>query len=132
MLLTVPGAAVAWKSDKECNLKEVIGKCIKSDFQIESADKKQKNLPRNGEEMNTMCEHERKAEECIRAENLKEKCAENDEEKKALDHSLDGLVRVVKRVCQNDAAKNGTYDRTNGTEFALLSHINHRFQMQID
>lgn len=115
---------MAWKSDKECNLKEVIGKCIKSDFQIESADKKQKNLPKNGEEMNTFCDNEKKAEECVRAENLRDKCTENEKEKKALDHSLDGMVRVVKRVCQNDASKNGTSACITEPNKSCLSHAN--------
>ena len=97
------GAALALKSDKDCDLKAAIEKCIKSDFQIESADKKLKSLPKNAEEMNSMCDNVKKGEEC--SKNFIEKCAEGDKEKKALDHSLDGMVRVVKRVCKTDEKK---------------------------
>lgn len=99
------GAALALKSDKDCDLKQAIDKCIKSDFLVESADKKFKNLPKNANEMNTVCENVKKAEEC--SKDFIDKCAENDKEKRALDHSLDGMVRVVKRVCKTDAKKNG-------------------------
>ena len=110
------GAALALKSDKECDLKQVkhlsmkgiylsdieyqfiqfqaIDKCIKSDFLIESGDKKFKNLPKNENEMNQMCDNVVKAEECTK--DFIKKCAENDKEKRSLDNSMEGMVRVVK------------------------------------
>ena len=48
---------MALKSDKECDLKQAIQKCIKSDFLIETSDKKFKNLPKTTDEMNTMCDN---------------------------------------------------------------------------
>jgi len=98
------GAAIALKSDKECDLKHAIDKCIKSDFLIDSHDKKMKVLPKDANEMNTMCENVKHAETCTR--DFIDKCAEHDKEKSTLDHSLDGMVRVVKRVCQTEDKKN--------------------------
>jgi len=116
------GSAMALKSDKECDLKQAIDKCIKTELRdglIESGDKKFKNLPKNANEMNTMCDNVKKAEECTK--DFIDKCAENDKEKQALDHSLDGMVRVVKRVCKTDAKKNEFVEHTEKCGSAVLS-----------
>jgi len=73
-LSTFAGASVALRSDKDCDLKLTVDKCIKSEFLIESGDKKFKNLPKNANEMNKMCENVKKAEECCK--DFMDKCAE--------------------------------------------------------
>lgn len=95
------GVAFALKPDKDCKLKEGIDKCVKNEFLVEKDGKKA--MPRNNDEMNNMCDNVKKAEDC--SKDFIEKCAENDKEKKALDNSLDGMIRVVKRVCKTDAKK---------------------------
>ena len=113
------GAALALKNEKDCDLKQAIDKCIKSDFLVESGDKKFKNLPKNENEMNTVCENVKKAEECTK--DFIEKCADNDKEKRALDHSLEGMVRVVKRVCKTDAKKKEFVEHTEKCGNAVLN-----------
>lgn len=113
------GAALALKPDKDCELKSAIDKCIKQDFLIESADKKFKTLPKNEQDMNTVCTNVNGAEECCKS--FIEKCSENDKEKKALDHSLDGMVRVVKRVCSTDDKKKDFVQHAEKCGNAVLS-----------
>lgn len=97
----------ALKKTAECDLKATVKKCIKSGFLLESIDKKEARLPSTIEQVNELCGRVDSGEQC--AKNFIEQCSETSKEKRALDHSLEGAIRLVKRICKTNTKKSGRF-----------------------
>lgn len=95
----------ALKQTADCQMEAAVKKCIKSGFLLERIDKKQKSLPTNMADMNELCGNVAEGEKCV--SDFVQRCVDTDKERRALTHSIEGAVRLIKRVCRTKAKKNG-------------------------
>lgn len=95
---------MALKNGKQCDLNDAVKRCLTNGLLLET-DRDKLHLPYNKNEMNQICERLKKSEKC--AKDFVDNCADSSKEKLVLENSLEGAVRVLKRVCRTNTKKTG-------------------------
>ncbi|KAJ6222818.1 hypothetical protein RDWZM_001363 [Blomia tropicalis] len=113
----INGTVFALKVEDGCDLHKTVHDCLKTKFLIHGEDNTF-HLPKNDAEMKTVCDNMLTAESC--ATEFVTKCAVDDKEKKSLDHSLHGLIRVAKRFCETEDKKKEFISHVNKCGMAIL------------
>ncbi|XP_046912236.2 uncharacterized protein LOC124493199 [Dermatophagoides farinae] len=103
VVLLLIGTTLALKKTKDCDVEKPIRECLKNGLLRYSDGQKINQFPDSIEDLNRACEELKKSETCAR--NFIDTCTETSYEKRSLDSLLDGIQRVLKRLCRSQSKK---------------------------
>ncbi|XP_027195629.2 uncharacterized protein LOC113790193 [Dermatophagoides pteronyssinus] len=103
IVLLLIGTTLALKKSPDCDIERPIRECLKDGLLRYSSGQKINQFPDTIQDLNRACEELKKSETCART--FIDTCTESSYEKRSLDSLLDGIQRVMKRLCRSQTKK---------------------------